>query len=66
MSYIPEVIMRFGKDAVPEFLQHISSDYKSSARKWGLKRSSSSEPVEEYLKYEDIKFPLLKKIFGKG
>jgi len=36
--YIPEVIKKFGKDAVPEFLMHISADYKSSARKWGLKQ----------------------------
>ncbi len=37
-SYIPEVKEKFGKEAVPEFLQHISSDYESTARKCGLKR----------------------------
>ena len=34
LSYIPDVIKNFGKEAVFEFLMHISADYKSSARKW--------------------------------
>ena len=33
-SYIDEVIKKFGKDAVFEFLMHISADYKSTAKKW--------------------------------
>jgi hypothetical protein len=39
LGYIPEVKEKFGSDAVAEFLMHISADYKSSARKWGLKKS---------------------------
>ena len=38
LSYIPNVKEKFGDEAVSEFLMHISADYKSSARKWGLKK----------------------------
>jgi hypothetical protein len=38
LSYIPEVIEKFGKEAIAEFLMHISADYKSSAKKFGLKK----------------------------
>lgn len=34
LSFIPQVKKKFGKEAVSEFLLHISADYKSSARKW--------------------------------
>jgi hypothetical protein len=40
LSYIPEVIEKFGKEAVAEFLMHISADYKSSAKKWGLNKKN--------------------------
>jgi hypothetical protein len=34
LSYIPEVIELFGKDAVFEFLMHISLDYYESAKRF--------------------------------
>ncbi len=42
-SYIDEVIKKFGKDAVFEFLMHISADYKSTANKWKPRKFKKKE-----------------------
>lgn len=55
LSYIPKVIELFGKESVVEFLMHISEDYESTARKWGMAFKNDKEKEELRKELEELK-----------